>query len=366
MSKIRIGIVGVGIIGKSHLDAYAKIPDVEIVAACDIDTPELNRVCDKHNIKNRYEKFRDLLKRDDLDAVDVALHNNLHAPVTIEALRSGKHVYCEKPIAGSYFDGKAMIEEAKKCGKMLHIQLAFLYTRETKIAKRLIEAGRLGHIYHARSTGFRRRGRPYVDGYATPQFVNTTTSGGGALYDMGVYHISQLLYLLGMPKVQRVTGRVYQETGMDETRRKLSNYNVEELGTGYVRFADNLTMDIIESWAIHMNAFEGSVIAGSKGGVRLAPLSYHTTTEDVETNMTFEDIAADSRWHSLNSAVSYYDSSQHHWVAALQGKVELLPTAQIALQTMLISQGIYLSEKLGREVTVEEIEQAAVTTALKL
>ena len=366
MSKIRIGIIGVGIIGKSHLDAYAKIPDVELVAACDIDTPELNRVCDKHNIKFRYESFRELLKRTDLDAVDVCLHNNLHAPVTIETLRSGKHVYCEKPIAGSYFDGKAMIEEAKKCGKMLHIQLAFLYTRETKIAKRLIEAGRLGHIYHARSTGYRRRGRPYVDGYATPPFVNTTTSGGGALYDMGVYHISQLLYLLGLPKVQRVTGRVYQETAMDETRRKFSGYNVEELGTGYVRFADNLTMDIIESWAIHMNAFEGSFIAGSKGGVRLAPLSYHTTTEDVETNMTFEDIAADSRWHSLNPAVSCYDSSQHHWIAALQGKVELLPTAQIALQTMLISQGIYLSERLGREVTVEEIEQAAVTTALKL
>jgi predicted dehydrogenase len=163
-----------------------------------------------------------------------------------------------------------------------------------------------------------------------------------------------------------VTGRIYQETGMDEKRRQLSNYNVEELGTGYVRFADNLTMDIIESWAIHMNPFEGSYIVGSKGGVRLAPLSYHTTQDDVEVNMTFEDGAADSRWHSLDPAVSYYDGSQQHWIAALQGKVELLPTAKIALQTMLISQGIYLSEKLGREVTVEEIEQAAVSTALKL
>jgi len=73
--KIRLGIIGVGQIGKSHLEGWAKIPDVEVVAACDIDAPELDRVAAKHNIPNKYHAFRDLLKRDDLDAVDVCLHN---------------------------------------------------------------------------------------------------------------------------------------------------------------------------------------------------------------------------------------------------------------------------------------------------
>src|SRR5690606_6652936 len=100
----------------------------------------------------------------------------------------------------------------------------------------IIDEGGLGRIYHARSTGFRRRGRPYVDGYATPAFVKKEISGGGALFDMGVYHIAEILYLMGTPRIERITGKVYQETSMDEKRRAESGYNVEEMGVGFVRF----------------------------------------------------------------------------------------------------------------------------------
>jgi predicted dehydrogenase len=128
--------------------------------------------------------------------VDVCVHNNLHAPLTIAALKAGKHVYCEKPIAGAYADGLAMRDTAREVGRMLNIQLATLFSKETRIAKRLIEDGQLGNIYHARSSGFRRRGRPFVDGYGSHNFVRKPISGGGAMYDMAVYHIAQLLYLM--------------------------------------------------------------------------------------------------------------------------------------------------------------------------
>lgn len=140
---------------------------------------------------------------------------------------------------------------------------------KTKAAKYLIEMGKLGKIYHARSTGFRRRGRPYVDGYGSAFFVKKEFASGGALYDMGVYHIAQILYLLGNPMVKTITGSVYQETPLDEARA--SGYNVEVLGLGYVRFTNGVTLDIIESWAIHLDGIEGSVIVGSEGGVRLNP-----------------------------------------------------------------------------------------------
>ncbi|WP_231571441.1 hypothetical protein [Gordoniibacillus kamchatkensis] len=83
-------------------------------------------------------------------------------------------------------------------------------------------------------------------------------------------------------------------------------------------------------------------------------------------NATFDLNAMDYRWHQLRANQDAYDSSQHHWLAALQGRVELLPTARIALSTMLISEGIYLSDKLGREVTAEEIAAASVSTAIRL
>jgi predicted dehydrogenase len=196
--------------------------------------------------------------------------------------------------------------------------------------------------------------------------VNKEISGGGALYDMGVYHISQLLFLLGVPKPQRFSGQVYQETPIDAKRRESSGYCVEELGLGLVRFEGGLTMDIIESWAIHMNPFDGSYIAGSEGGVRLEPLAYYSNIEDIEANTTFDAEHSDWRFHQLDKTLVAYDSSQEHWAAVLQGKVPLLPTAQIALQTMLISEGIYLSSKLGREVGVEEVLSAAKSTALTI
>jgi predicted dehydrogenase len=363
MDEVRIGIVGVGQIGKKHLDRYQKVPHARVVALADIDEPEGRRVGEKYGIPNVYTDFRKLLARDDVDAVDVALHNKLHAPVTVAALRAGKHVYCEKPMAGSYADAKVMMDAAAECGRKLSIQLFSLFAKQTKVARRLIEAGRLGRIFHARSTGYRRRGRPFVDGYGAPSFVKRAVAAGGALYDMGVYHIAQIVYLLGRPRVERISGKLYQEMEMDAERRAASGYDVEELGTGFVRFAGGVTLDVIESWAVHLDKFEGSCIVGSAGGIRLEPFSFHCTEQDVEMDATFDIDAADWRWHQLNAGEGAYDSSQHHWIAALRGEVELMPTAEVALETMLVSEGIYLSDRLGREVTAEEVVAASKSTA---
>ncbi len=363
---VGIGVIGVGLIGKSHLDKYAGVAGARVVAVADIDEGEARRVAERFKVPHVYTDFRALLARDDITAVDVCLHNNLHAPVTVEALRAGKHVYCEKPIAGSYADGRAMIQEAAAAGRMLHIQLATLYQRETKVAKHLLDLGRLGRVFYARSTGHRRRGRPFVDGYGAPFFVKKETAAGGALIDMGVYHISQLLYLLGYPAPVRISGRVYQEMEMDPARRARSGYNVEELGLGFVQLAGGITLEIAEAWAIHLGAFEGSYIVGAQGGIRLNPFSFHTTLDDVPFDLTTDLGALDTRWHRLREDEDAYDSSPRHWVAALQGRVPLLPTAQIALQTMLISEGIYLSDRLGREVTAEETAAASQSTALRV
>jgi predicted dehydrogenase len=362
--KIRIGMVGVGQIGKHHLNNYQKVEAAEVVAIADIDKAEANRVSELYKIPHTYYTLKEMLKRDDLDAVDVCLHNNLHMPATVAILQSGRHVYCEKPMAGAYVDALTMYQTAKETGKKLSIQLSTLFSKETKAAKAMIEMGMLGKLYHARSTGFRRRGRPYVDGYGTDKFVKKDIAAGGAMYDMGVYHIANMLYLLGNPAVLRVSGKTYQETEIDEGRFKLSGYNVEELGLGFVRMEKNISMDIIESWAIHLNDFEGCSVVGSKGGIRLEPFGYYQSIGDLNLDSTVDLDNFDYRLHQLRQNANAYDSAQHHWIAALQGKVDLLPTAELALNTMLISEGIYLSEKLDREVAAEEIKESSKSTSL--
>jgi predicted dehydrogenase len=362
--RVRIGVIGTGQIGTFHLEKYHTLPGAEVVALADVDPAALDRAAVANGIRDTYTDFRKLLARDDIQAVDVCLHNNLHAPVTIAALQAGRHVYCEKPMAGSYRDAEAMLAASRETGRKLSIQVSTLFDRETLAARALVDDGRLGRIYHARSTGFRRRGRPFVDGYGSATFVQRRNAAGGAMYDLGVYHLVAVLHLLGNPAVERVTGKTYQEVAMDETRRRSSGFDVEELGVGFVRLAGNVSLDIIESWAILLDGIQGSVVVGSEGGVRLHPFGYFHSAGHLDLDSTVNLDAFMFRRHSVAGHGDEYDGPQAHWIAALQGRVPLLPTAELALNAMLITEGIYLSERLGREVSADEIRASSVSSAL--
>ncbi|MDR2483286.1 MAG: Gfo/Idh/MocA family oxidoreductase [Treponema sp.] len=366
MEKIKIGIIGCGVIARgTHGPDYQKLKDrVEIAAACDIVKEKLDSYCDIFEIRKRYSTIAELLDDDEIQAVDICLHNNMHAPVAIEAMRRGKDVYGEKPMAGSYTDALAMVEAAKQYGRKLHIQLALLYSPASFAAKRLIDSGDLGNIYHMRSTGFRRRGRPYVDGYGEKEFVSSQVAGGGALLDMGVYHISQLLYLTGNRRPQRVTGHAYQELDMDKRRREISRYDVEELIVGMIDFEGGLSMDLIESWAMHLDTLEPSCILGSTGGVRLNPFTYHYTKNDIVYNASIDERDLTYRSSTVLPEQQFYLNSQAHWAAALRGECPLLPTAEIALNTQLIQDALYLSSRLNRQVSIEEVIAASVSKAV--
>jgi predicted dehydrogenase len=141
---------------------------------------------------------------------------------------------------------------------------------------------------------------------------------------------------------------------------------VEELGLGYVRLAGGITFDIEESWAIHYDGSESSKVLGSLGGLKLEPLRFYNRIADVETSTELDLGGADYRWHQCEANYGAYDGSQQHWIAALNGVVPLLPTAGLALNVSLISEGIYLSQELGREVTKAEIVEKSASKAIKI
>ncbi len=359
--KVRVGIIGTGQIGTHHIRRYQQIQDAEIVAVADLREEEAGRLAQEFHIPHVYTDYQDLLAREDIQSVDVCLHNRLHMPVTVEALQAGKNVYCEKPMSWTYPEAKAMVDAATATGRMLHIQLGTIYEPETRAAQRLIAGGHLGDLYLAKSICYRRRGRPWVDGYGSPAFVNSSTSGGGAMLDMAVYHIARILFLLGNPDVLTVSGATYQKLdNMYEDRRASGRYDVEELGSGFARLAGGLTFVVEEAWAIHSDQGDQEFVYGSKGGVRVKPLTYFTTLADIELNATPPDLAGvDWRWHQCDPTATWYSDSQRHWIAAQQGRVPLLDTAGIALKTSLITEGIYISSHLQREVTTAEIVKSA-------
>ncbi len=90
MKTIKLGIIGVGLIGKSHLEIYREIEGAEVIAVCDINVEEARKVAEQYDVPHVFSDFRDLLEREEIDAVDICLHNNLHSAFTIESLKKGK------------------------------------------------------------------------------------------------------------------------------------------------------------------------------------------------------------------------------------------------------------------------------------
>jgi predicted dehydrogenase len=362
--RVKLGIIGTGQIGTHHIEAYAQIPEADMVAVCDVREDAARAVAAKFGIPHVYTDYREMLKREDITSVDVCLHNRYHCATTIDVLNAGKNAYCEKPMSWTYQEAKLMYDTAKALGRMLHIQLGTIYAADARAAKRMIDDGQLGDIYFAKAIHYRRRGRPWVDGYGSTAFVNTGTSGGGAMLDMAVYHIARIVYLLDNPDLLSVSGGTYQKlwSNMYPDRKESGKYNVEELGMGFVRLAGDISFWLEEAWAIQSDDPDCDYVYGDKGGIRVAPLTYFTTLSDMEMNATFDVKQADWRWQACFPETVWYTSSQKHWMGAQLGRVPLLDTAGIALKTAFITEGVYLSQHLGREVTAAEIEAADPAT----
>src|SRR5918993_3794256 len=118
--KIRLGVIGLGIMGYNDLNTAIKVPGVELVTGADLYTGRLQRLQELHG-KDIFitRDYRELLNRKDVDAVIVATSDNWHANTTIDAFKAGKPVYCEKPMVHRIAEGHAVLDAQKKSGKTL-------------------------------------------------------------------------------------------------------------------------------------------------------------------------------------------------------------------------------------------------------
>lgn len=380
---INIGIVGAGNRGHAHADSYSEVDNADMVAVADIDDEAASSLADEYDIPAVYGDFRDMLEDANLDAVSVCVHNNLHRPITEHAAEAGVHVFCEKPLAATYTDAKAMVDATEAAGVELGVQNTELFSQETRAAKTLVDSGDLGNTYYARGVYSRRRGRPYIDGYGTPGFVSKESAGGGPVIDIGTYVLGQLLYLLGNADVKRVTGSTFEHTAdayaeelVGENcstyaeRLEKSSYDVEDAGVGMAHLADGSVLELCVAWHMFLPD-QSNVVAGSKGGVQLDPLKFYTTRNDYETTVDVDVSEYETRQGRLESETGYdaeRDVGQfHHWISTLDGSIEdPVPTGDLALNSMLIMEGIYIAQAEGREVNADEIANLPESTSVEM
>jgi len=393
MKEVRIGIIGAGMISHRHMTIYKNIEKfapmlgfkAKVVAVAEIIPERLKAWGEKYGLdeKDLYINYRDMLKRDDIDAIDVCVHNNLHTPISIECMKAGFDVYCEKPAAASYHDAKMMVDCAKKLGRKFHIQISSLMTPQTRVARDMIASGEIGTPYFVNLEYITRRRRP---GYDLPEFTTDFYSkrvAGHAAIDLGIYVIGQILYILGMPKLKSVSG--FATRGMEIDPRLVTNpdgYGVEDICDGFAKFDNGLGFHFLMTTAANYKDYNMTYILGSKGGIELL---YTDTTGgklarpdmgrpawggepearfygDKNGRHVTIDLNCDENGiieSRIDPKMMMYNDNQIMWLAYKLGILDdttRYDTPEIALQQLLFTDGIYLSQELGRSVTADEIE----------
>lgn len=260
MSKLKIAVIGCGSIAKHrHLPEYAANPHVEIAAVCDIVKERAEEFAHKYGAKV-FTKFEELLTDADIDAVSVCTPNYLHAPISIAALKAGKHVLCEKPMATSKEEALAMIAAAKSNGKKLMIAHNQRFVRSHEKAKKLIETGEVGKIYSFR-TAF---GHPGPETWSAdgPRswFFKKEQAFIGAMGDLGVHKTDLIRYLLGE--------EVVEVASFVETSAK-TNSDVDDNAVCILKTESGIVGTLAASWSYVSKEDNSTIIYGENSILRL-------------------------------------------------------------------------------------------------
>ena len=351
MKKIRVGIIGTGgIANQAHVPGYLalKDQDVEIAALCDIKPEALANTVEKWDLDlPTYDDHRKMLAKEKLDVVSVCAENKEHRPLTVNALKAGLDVLCEKPIARTVKEAQAMVDTAKKCKRKLMIGQHQRWQTESQVIKRAIDAGYLGDIYYARGHALRRR---EVPGWGV--FIDKDKQGGGPMVDIGVHILDLLLYLMGFPKPVSVSGCAYTKFG---NRKGVINlwgdfdhrdYTVEDFAGGFVRFENGATLTLEASFALNADPVFNGWLMGTKGGADIFKTKLFT--EEAGTLWDYTPYGFDNMVHKVKA---------HHreielFIEAVRKNKPVPVPGWECLITQKIIDGIYKSAETGKEVRI--------------
>ena len=276
-----VAIIGCGrIANNAHLPALTKLQDVKIKYVCDVIESKAIAAKDKFvPTAQAITDYKIALADKEVDGVFVLTPNYAHYTITMDALKAGKHVFCEKPITVDYKKSVEMAKEAEKQGKILQIGVCNRYNKAVEKIEEYIRAGKLGNVYHVYCSFRSFRCIPGLGG----DFTTKSQSGGGVLIDWGVHFLDLILYVLGGAKLKTVSCEQYCEMAKDmksykyhdmwaeDTANVESGTNdVDDFISGFIR-TDKANISFNGAWAQNIDQNDMFIdFMGDKGGIRLS------------------------------------------------------------------------------------------------
>jgi predicted dehydrogenase len=201
---VGIGMLGYAFMGKAHTNALKKLPYMiypppavpRLVAIAGRNPDAVAEAARRYGYARHYTDWQQLIADDEVQLFDNVSPNNLHAEPTIQAAKAGKHVLCEKPLARTAEEAKAMLDAVTQAGVKHMVAFNYRFVPALRLARELIANGKLGRIYHFRATYQQEWIMPH---YGTPPIwrLNKAEAGSGALGDLGAHIIDLARFLVG-------------------------------------------------------------------------------------------------------------------------------------------------------------------------
>ncbi len=356
---LKVGIIGCGgIANNKHMPALKEIGNVEMVAFCDIKEERAQEAKEKYGIESArvYNNYKDLLENEKLDVIHVCTPNKSHAEITIASLEAGHHVMCEKPMAKTSEEAKAMVEAANRTGKKLTIGYQNRFRNDSLYLNEVCEDGELGDIYYAKAHAVRRCAVP-----TWGVFLDEEQQGGGPLIDIGTHALDLTLWMMNNYKPKYVVGNTYHKLGnMKNPANSFGPWDpkefvVEDSAFGFITMENGATIVLESSWALNIRETgEAQVtLCGTLAGADMKEGLQINSHEHGRLTTKKIALGADGVDFFEGNEDEPHVAEARQWIEAILNDTEPLVKPEQALVVTQILEGIYESAKTGKPVYFE-------------
>ncbi len=340
--RVKVGIIGSQFEADIHAESFRIMPDEAVVVAVASPTPgNAERFAKKHNIPRVFTDYRQLLAQPDIEMITIAAPNCLHAQMTVDAARAGKHIVCEKPLCMTLEEADVMIDTCREKGVLLMYAEELFFTPKYVKAKQMADEGAFGKLFLVKQC--EKHFGPHA-----PWFWDVEQSGGGVLMDMGCHGIAFCYWFLGRPKIKSVLSHMGTYVHADKTRG-------EDDCLCIIDFENNTKGVVEDSWA-RRGGMEDRIEVYGEGGLTYADLhmgnalptyseyGYGYAVEKAPTTKGWT-------WPVFEELWNYgFPQEMHHFARCVRGKETPQATGEDGRVVQEVLLAAYHSAGLGAKV----------------
>ena len=363
--QLRIGLIGTGFMGRTHSNGYNRVanffPDLEytpvLKAVCSRNIEKVQAFADQWGYESIETDWRNLISRDDIDAIDICTPNDTHAEISLAAAAAGKMILCEKPLSRNLAEGEKMVEAIEAAGVNSTVWYNYRRLPAVSLAKQIIDSGKLGKIYHYRANFL----QDWTISADLPQGgeglwrMDVEAAGSGVTGDLLAHCIDTAMWLNGaITDVSAVTETFVKER-MHQLTGKVQPVGIDDACIFHCHF-ENGSLGLFEStrYARGHKALYTFEINGAEASIRwdlhdLNRLEYFDHQDESivrgwrSIHVTDSDQPYMDKWWVPGLGIGYEHSFVHQvadFLKSLETGEDCSPTFKEALQTQKVCEAV--------------------------